>query len=111
MGTVVTAALATRTAATLQTRRLATMVRRNLASRSATRCAPGLVAMSRPTSVGARHVTLSASAAIALHIPSLVVCARTKAALQPLDASKSKGKASFCGVLLRWGDLVGRQVV
>merc|ERR1712028_192130 len=77
-------------------KRPVTMVRTNPARISATRYAAGLVAMSRRTSVGACHATLSASAAMALHIPMLVVYAKTKAALQLWDASKSKGKVSFC---------------
>merc|ERR1712028_84059 len=77
-------------------KRPVTMVRTNPARISATRCAAGLVVMSRRTSVGALHATLSASAAMVLHIPMLVVYARTKAAPQLWDASQFRGKVSFC---------------
>merc|ERR1711957_267195 len=97
--TTATTALATAVAATTMAKRRATMVRHNHARISATRCAAGLVATSRPTSVGARPDTFSATAAMALRIPLLVVHARTFSALQLWDLPKSiKGRVSF-----RWG--------
>merc|ERR1712238_195949 len=96
-----TTALARAAAWTTVSKRRATMVRHNHARISATRRAAGLVATSRPTSVGARPDTFSATAVMALRIPLLVVHARTSSALQLWGLPKSiKGRVSFSWGLL-----------
>merc|ERR1711957_257641 len=100
MGTATTA-LARAAAQTTMAKRRAAVVHHNHARISATRRAAGLVATSRPTSAGARPDTSSASAVMPLHIPLLVVHARTFSALQLRDLPKSiKGRVSFCWGLL-----------